>query len=166
MAEGCALVTTAFLAIFLASLGNLPPHNGLFDYYYHRAQSGKIVSWPRVFFSANVDVGATAVATRANFRKFRSLQRSKFLSRRFKYYSNASCAFNPAVFRILHSGDVEINPGYAPKGTTRPRRQNHTSKLKVFYTNARSIVNKVTKLQLQLANSQADIVVLTETHLD
>ena len=38
--------------------------------------------------------------------------------------------------------------------------------MKVFYTNARSIVNKVAKLQLKLANSQADIVVLTETHLD
>ena len=38
--------------------------------------------------------------------------------------------------------------------------------MKVFYTNARSIVNKVAKLQLELANSQADIVVLTETHLD
>lgn len=38
--------------------------------------------------------------------------------------------------------------------------------MKVFYTNARSIVNKVVKLQLELANCQADIVVLTETHLD
>ena len=38
--------------------------------------------------------------------------------------------------------------------------------MKVFYTNARSIVNKVAKLQLELANSQVDIVVLTETHLD
>ena len=38
--------------------------------------------------------------------------------------------------------------------------------MKVFYTNARSIVNKVAKLQLELANSQVDIVVLPETHLD
>ena len=38
--------------------------------------------------------------------------------------------------------------------------------MKVFYTNAQSIVNKVAKLQLELANSQADIVVLTEIHLD
>ena len=67
---------------------------------------------------------------------------------------------------ILCSGDVETNPGYVPECSTRPQRQGHTSKLKVFYTNARSIVNKVAKLQLKLANSQADIVVLTETHLD
>ena len=38
--------------------------------------------------------------------------------------------------------------------------------MKVFYTNVRSTVNKVAKLQLELANSQVDIVVLTETHLD
>ena len=67
---------------------------------------------------------------------------------------------------ILCSGDVETNPGYVPECSTRPQRQGHTSKLKVFYTNARSIVNKVAKIQLELANSQADIVVLTETHLD
>ena len=64
------------------------------------------------------------------------------------------------------SGDVEINPGYVFECTIRPQRQDYTSKLKVFYTNARSIVNKVAKLQVELANSQADIVVLTETRLD
>ena len=67
---------------------------------------------------------------------------------------------------ILCSGDVETNPGYVPECSTQPQRQGHTSWLKEFYTNARSIVNKVAKLQLELANSKADIVVLTETHLD
>ena len=111
-------------------------------------------------------VAVLAVIPRGGFRKLGRLQRSMFLSRRIKYYSNASCAFNPAVYKILRSGDVEINPGYVPECTTRPQRQDHTSELKVFYTNARSTVNKVTKLQVELANSQADIVVLTETHLD
>lgn len=99
-------------------------------------------------------------------RKHGRPQRSKFLSRHIKYYSDASCTFNPAVYKILCSSDVETNPGYVPECSTRPQRQGHTSKLKVFYTNAASIVNKVAKLQLELANSQADIVVLTETHLD
>ena len=116
---------------------------------------------PRVFFRTYVDVGVFAVVPRGCVRKLGSLQRSKFLLRRISYYSNASCAFNPAVYKILCSGDVETNPGYVPECTMRPQRQGHTSKLKVFYTNARSIVNKVAKLQLELANSQADIVVLT-----
>ena len=114
----------------------------------------------------NVDVGVLVVVPRGGFRKLGRLQRSKFLSKRIKYYSNAYCAFNPAVYRILCSGDVETNPGYVFECLTRPQRQGQTSKLKVFYTNARSIVNKVAKLQLELANSQADIAVLTETHLD
>ena len=166
IADGYALTTSALLAIFCASLCNLPPHNGFLDHYYHGAQSGEIVFRPQVFFRTNVDVGVLVVVPRGGFRKLGRLQRSKFLSRRIKYYSNASCAFNPAVYMILCSGDVETNPGYVPECSTRPQRQGHTSKLKVFYTNARSIVNKVAKLQLELANSQADIVVLTETHLD
>ena len=40
MADGYALATSALLAIFCASLCNLPPHNGFLDHYYHGAQSG------------------------------------------------------------------------------------------------------------------------------
>lgn len=98
-------------------------------------------------------------------------QRSKFLSRRIRYYSNATCEFSPAVYKILRSGDIELNPGYVPNGgssisSMRPRRQLRTSNWKEFYANARSIVNKPAKLQLELAKNPADIVVLTETHLD
>ena len=39
-------------------------------------------------------------------------------------------------------------------------------KLSVLYTNARSIVNKINKLRLEIDNGQFDIVILTETHLD
>jgi hypothetical protein len=38
--------------------------------------------------------------------------------------------------------------------------------LAVFYRNARSIVNKVNKLDLEIANGSYDNIVLTETHLD
>ena len=111
------------------------------------------------------------VPPRGCVRNLKRLQRLKFLSRRIKYYSNVTCAFSPAVYKTLCSRDVETNPGYEPESgscnaSIRPQGQLHTSKLKVFYTNARSIVNKVAKLQLELANSQAGIIVLTETHLD
>lgn len=38
--------------------------------------------------------------------------------------------------------------------------------MSVFYSNSRSIVNKVAKLQLELAKTKVDIVVLTETYLN
>ena len=118
MADGYALATAAFLAIFCTSLCNLPPRNGFLHHYYHCAQSGEIVSRPRVFFRTNVDVAVFAVIPCGGFRKLGRLQHSMFLSRRIKYYSNASCALNPAVYKILRSGDVEINPGYVPECTT------------------------------------------------
>ena len=127
MANGYALATSALLAIFCASLCNLPPHNGFLDHFYHGAQSGEIVFRPQVFFRTNVDVGVLVVVPRDGFRKLGRLQRSKFLSRRIKYYSKASCAFNPAVYMILCSGDVETNPNYVPQCSTRPQRQGHTS---------------------------------------
>ena len=41
-----------------------------------------------------------------------------------------------------------------------------TSKLSVLYANARTIVNKIDKLNLEIESGSHDIVVLTETHLD
>ena len=41
-----------------------------------------------------------------------------------------------------------------------------TSHLRTFYANARSIVNKTSKLELEIAASRYDIIALTETHLD
>ena len=172
MAVGRALVTSTLLAILCASLWNLSSHNGFLHRFYQCAQPGGIIVRSRVFFRTNDDVGVFAVIPRGRVRNLVRLRRSKFLSKRIKYYSNTTCEFSPAVYKILCSGDVETNPGYEPdssssNASTRPQRHEpHTSKLKVFYTNARSIVNKVAKLQLELTNSQADIVILTETHLD
>ena len=39
-------------------------------------------------------------------------------------------------------------------------------KVSVFYANTRSIVNKIAKLQMKIASSVFDIIVLTETDLD
>ena len=104
------------------------------------------------FFSRTNEVdGVFGVVPRGGLRNLERFQRLKFLSRSIRYYSNVSCAFNPAVYKILRSGDVETNPGYdsdcgSSNASTRPRRQLRTSKLKVFYTNARSIVKKIVKL--------------------
>ena len=132
------------------SLCNLPSHNGFLDHYCYCAPPDRIIFQPRVFFRTKEVDGVFGVVPRGSLRNLERFQRSKFLSRCIGYYSNASCAFSPAVYKILRSGDVEINPGYdsdcsSSNASTRPRRQLRTSKLKVFYTNARSIVNKIVK---------------------
>ena len=72
---------------------------------------------------------------------------------------------------LLIAGDIAINPG--PSLTTEQvssvgmYRNTHTSsKLSVLYANTCSIVNKIDKLHLEITRNQADIVILTETHLD
>ena len=40
------------------------------------------------------------------------LQRVRYLPRRVRYSSNGLSTYHPSVYRILCSGDVEINPGY------------------------------------------------------
>ena len=114
--HGGWLCSSDFCSPFCASLQFASSHSFL-DHYYHGAQSEEIVFRPQVFSRTNVDVGVLIVVPRGGFRKLGRLQRSKFLSRRIKY-SNASCAFNPAVYMILCSGDVEINPGYVPECST------------------------------------------------
>ena len=45
------------------------------------------------------------------------------------------------------------------------RRSTHKG-ISFFYANARSVVNKVDMLHLEVANKVYDVVVLVETHLD
>lgn len=45
-------------------------------------------------------------------------------------------------------------------------RKQGATRLSVFYANARSIVNKIAKLQMEIANNSFDVIVLTEAHLD
>ena len=110
MANGYALATSALLAILCLSFCNLPLHNGFPDHYCHCALPDKITFWPRVFSRTNEVDGVFGIVPRGGLRNLERFQRSKFLSRRIRYYSNASCAFSPAVYKILSSGDVEINP--------------------------------------------------------
>ena len=75
---------------------------------------------------------------------------------------------------LLSCGDIHPKPGhiYQPRvpgnNNNNPLLQNRLSramKLPVFYANARSIVNKIAKLQMEIASNSFDIIVLTETHL-
>ena len=74
---------------------------------------------------------------------------------------------------VLSCGDVHPNPGPTRRNgdndNNNPPLQSQkqrTTKLSVFYANARSIVNKIAKLQTGIASNSFDIIVLTETHLD
>ena len=42
----------------------------------------------------------------------RRLQRVRLFSRRIRYLSNVTSTFNPSVYKLLLSGDIENNPGY------------------------------------------------------
>ena len=120
MVDDYALATSALLAIFCASLCNLPPHNAFLDHYYYCAQSGEIVFRPRVFFKTNVDVGVLAVIPRGGFRR---LQRSKFSRGVLNTTKMLPVLLIQlfCFFKIRCSGDVETNPGYVPECTTQPQ---------------------------------------------
>ena len=58
------------------------------------------------------------------------------------------------------------NPGPTCSKQHNSTGQQKPTRLLTFYANARSIVNKTSKLELDVAASRYDIIVLTETHLD
>ena len=69
---------------------------------------------------------------------------------------------------MLSSGDIHPNPGniYQPRVPGNNNGNSRTMKVSVFYANTRSIVNQIAKLQMKIASSVFDIIVLTETDLD
>jgi hypothetical protein len=80
----------------------------------------------------------------------------RFCRRRIMYYNNHDAYFQ---LQLLFCGDIHLNPGpnnsnndEGRKSTTENRGSK--SKMSVFYSNAKSIVNKVMKLQLELAKMQ------------
>ncbi|KXJ10081.1 hypothetical protein AC249_AIPGENE18642 [Exaiptasia diaphana] len=65
--------------------------------------------------------------------------------------------------------DIPTNPGPQTnrRNTTNSTpRQRKSTELSVFYANARSIVNKITSIALEIRMTAYDIIILTETHLD
>lgn len=96
----------------------------------------------------------------------------EFLKRRILYVVNGSASFNQELLKIQLSGDVHPEPGpYTSSVNTTSnerlfsRRSTHKD-ISFFYANARSIVNKVDMLHLEVANKVYDVVVLVETHLN
>ena len=90
--------------------------------------------------------------------------RKGFSSSRICYYPNSVASYQ--IIRLQLSGDVNPNPG--PNGSEQHNstEQQKSTRLLTFYANARSIVNKSSKLDLAIAALGYDIIVLTETHLD
>ena len=85
---------------------------------------------------------------------------------------NGSASFNHELLKIQLSGDVHPKPGpeTGSVNTTSneclfSRHSTHKD-IYFFYANARSIVNKVDMLPLEVAKNAYDVVVLVETHLD
>ena len=112
---------------------------------------------------------------------FSRIVRRKFLKRRTLYVVNGSSSFNQELLKIQLSGDVHPKPGPeigSVNTTSNVRlfsRYNTHTDISFFYANARSIVNKVDMLHLEVANKAYDVVVLAkfqntpplvETHLD
>lgn len=90
--------------------------------------------------------------------------RKGFSLSRISYYPNSVASYQ--IIRLQLSGDVNPNPG--PNGSEQHNstEQQNSTCLQTFYANARSIVNKSSKLDLAIAALGYDIIVLTETHLD
>ena len=102
--------------------------------------------------------------------------RRKFIGKRVLYCASHTAHLN--LFLLTMHGDVHPNPGPrhdTPNAVNTSQHDaslpsvacsNTYSSLSVFYANARSIVNKRNLLNLELATSLYDIIILTETHLD
>ena len=102
--------------------------------------------------------------------------RRKFIGKRVLYCASHTAQFN--IFLLTMHGDVHPHPGpqHDTPNAVNTRQHgaslpsvacsNTYSSLSVFCTNARSIVNKRSLLNLELATNLYDIIILTETHLD
>ena len=94
------------------------------------------------------------------------VSRKGFSSSRVAYYPNSVSSFRLPL--LLSCGDVHPNPG-PPSGIASFESRKDGSDLRglrTFYANARSIVNKVNLLELEMYQRSYDLIVLTETHLD
>ena len=87
-----------------------------------------------------------------------------FSSSRVSYYPNSVASYQITLLQLC--GDVNPNPGPICTVQHISTEQHKTTPLLTFYANARSIVNKTSKLELDIATWHYDIIVLTETHLD
>lgn len=88
-----------------------------------------------------------------------TISRKGFSSSRVAYYPNSVSSFQSSF--LMRSGDINPNPG------PQSRQDGFNLRgLRTFYANARSIVNKLDLLELEMHQWNYDLIVLTETHLD
>ena len=113
--------------------------------------------------SRNFGIFATCL-TRRHFNS--TIFRKGFTSSRINYYPNSVASYQ--VTLLLRSGYVDPNPSpcVTDLHNLSEQRNLNFNDLSTFYANARSIVNKKSKLELDIAASRYDIIALTETHLD
>ena len=174
IAGGHALLTSAVFVIFGTFFWNSFSNEGFFGCPRHCASPENAFNYLRACYRTYENDVVFTIEPRGGHAKLGKLRRLRYLSGRKRCYPNGICSFNLATYKILRSGDVETNPGYETANSDRNSNRNNNSmaatnrasKLSVLYSNARSIVNKIAKLQLELAKSQVDDIVLTETHLD
>jgi len=92
------------------------------------------------------------------------IHRKGFSSSKISYYPNKVARYQIIILQL--SGDINPNPGPNGKQQHNATKQQKSTRLLTFYANARSIVNKTSKLDLAIAALGYDIIVSTETHLD
>ena len=90
--------------------------------------------------------------------------------KRFLKYSNYDASYQLELY-VISCGDVHPNPGPTRRNgnndnNNNPPLQSQEQRTISIFANARSIVNKIAKLQTEIASNSFDIIVLTETHLD
>ena len=61
---------------------------------------------------------------------------------------------------------IAQNGGLNRQEQSNPSKQQMAPRLLTLHANARSIVNKTSRLELDIPSSSCDIITLTETHLD
>ena len=96
-----------------------------------------------------------------------TISRKGFSSSRVAYYPNSVSSFQTSF--LMRSGDINPNPGPVNSSAANPEPQQDGFNLRglhTFYANARSIVNKLDLLELEMSQRNYDLIVLTETHLD
>lgn len=112
MAGGHASFVSALFVILCAFLCNLTLCNSFIDNCCFCRQADEVIFLPRTLFSTKEGQSILPVFPRGRHQNLGKFRRLRFLAGRISYYSNATCVFNVAEYRILRSGDVEINPGY------------------------------------------------------
>lgn len=92
------------------------------------------------------------------------LYSSLLLKLMIKHYSNHDASYQKELY-VLSCGDVHPNPGHTHRNGA-SNASNDNPPLQSREKRATSIVNKIAKLQMELASNSFDVIVLTKTHLD